>query len=214
MEKEKTNYETAPDDEVSCVRESAPYMEPVDGEYTVEDYYKLPEDERYELIDGYLFKMLAPTGLHQLIAGEIHRQIANFIYDRNGKCLPFIAPVDVQLDRDNRTMVEPDVVILCDKDKFLNRVIYGAPDFVLEVISPSTSRKDYTLKLAKYENAGVREYWIVDPYKERILIYNFDDESVPMICGFENAQGINIYHGELKIDFTRIVAWIKEYRDE
>lgn len=214
MEKEKTNYETAPDDEVSCVRESAPYMEPVDGEYTVEDYYKLPEDERYELIDGYLFKMLVPTGLHQLIAGEIYRQIANFICDRNGKCLPFIAPVDVQLDRDNRTMVEPDVVILCDKDKFLNRVIYGAPDFVLEVISPSTSRKDYTLKLAKYENAGVREYWIVDPYKERILIYNFDDESVPMICGFENAQGINIYNGELKIDFTRIVEWIKEYRDE
>ena len=214
MDKEQKIYETEMNDELSYIKEEALYMEPVNGQYTIEDYYKLPEDERYELIDGYLFKMLAPTGLHQLIAGEIHRQIANFIYERDGKCLPFIAPVDVQLDRDNKTMVEPDVVILCDQDKFFNRVIYGAPEFVLEVISLSTSKKDYTIKLSKYENAGVKEYWIVDPYKEKLLIYNFDDKNVPMICGLENAQGIHLYDGELKIDFKRIVEWIKEYRDK
>lgn len=213
MGKEKNTYELEVEDEVFCIRESVPYMEPINGEYTIDDYYKLPDDQRFELIDGYLYVMLAPTVLHQLIAGEIHRQISNFIVEKNGKCFPLISPIDVQLDRDNKTMVQPDVAILCDKDKLLNRVIYGAPDFVLEVISPSTSRKDYTKKLAKYENAGVREYWIVDPYKEKLSIYNFDDESLPMICGFGEAQGINIYDGELKIDFTRIVEWIKEYRD-
>ncbi len=212
MDRKKGIYEIKVEDEIFCVRESVPYMEPVNGEYTIEDYYKLPEDQRFELIDGYLYVMLAPTVLHQLIAGEIHRQIANFIYEKNGKCLPLISPIDVQLDRDNKTMVQPDVAILCDKDKLMNRVIYGAPDFVLEVISPSTSRKDYTKKLAKYESAGVKEYWILDPYKEKLLIYDFDGENLPMICGFDTPQGINIYNGELQIYFTKIIEWIKEYR--
>ena len=79
------------------------------------------------------------------MAGELHRQISNFIIEQKGDCVPFISPVDVQLDNDDRTMVEPDVVIVCNPDQIIRRCILGAPDFVLEVISPSTKRKDYII---------------------------------------------------------------------
>lgn len=180
------------------------------GSYTLEDYYALPDDQRFELIDGYLIKMDAPTTWHQLIGGEIYRQIANFIIENNGECRAFISPVDVQLDCDDRTMVEPDVVILCKGDKQKRRVIYGAPDFVLEVLSPSTRRKDCTKKLAKYENAGVREYWIVDPTQKRLLVYFFESEIYPVIYGFDEPVPINIYDGKLQIQFDSIRKWIEE----
>ena len=119
------------------------------GNYTIEDYRALPDEQRVELIDGYFYDMAAPTPLHQRIAGEVYRQIANFIMDRDGNCETFVSPIDIQLDCDEKTMVQPDVVILCKNDKVKKWGIYGAPDFVLEVISPSTKRKDYTRKLAK-----------------------------------------------------------------
>ena len=107
--------------------------------------------------------MSSPVSLHQLIAGEIYRQIANFILDGGGRCMAYIAPLDIQLDRDDRTMVQPDVMILCNhKEQIKNGRGYGAPDFILEVISPSTRRRDCYLKLHKYENAGSESigYWI------------------------------------------------------
>ena len=141
------------------VRETAScYNADRNGSYTLDDYYALPDDQRVELIDGYFYTMLSPTFGHQSIAGEIHRQIANYIMDNGGSCRPFIAPVDVQLDCDNKTMVEPDVGIVCDTSKIKRFGIYGAPDFLVEVISPSTKKRDYTLKLSKYIEAGVREY--------------------------------------------------------
>ena len=136
---------------------------PRQGEYTIEDYYALPDDQRVELIDGVFYDMASPVPLHQLIAGEVYRQIANYILERGGSCMAYISPLDVQLDCDNRTMVQPDVMLLCEKEKTQEKRVYGAPDFILEVISPSTRRKDCFLKLQKYMNAGVREYWILDP---------------------------------------------------
>lgn len=196
------------------IRETAPYMVNGAGMYTIDDYLKLPDDVRVELIDGYFYAMAAPRGIHQMIAGEIYRQIANFILDKDGRCIPYISPVDVRLDRDNKTMLQPDVFILCRKDKSRFERIEGAPDFVLEIISPSTLQIDYNIKLKKYKNAGVREYWILDPYKERLMIYDFKNSENPVICGLDEAQGINIYNKDLVIDFHNINHWIKEYNSE
>ena len=176
----------------------------------IDDYRALPDDQRVELIDGYFYDMASPTFGHQSIGGEIYRQIANYIMEHGGSCRPFIAPVDVQLDCDERTMVQPDVGIVCDTSKIKRFGIYGAPDFVVEVISPSTKKKDYALKLSKYMEAGVREYWILDFVQEKVLVYFFESDVYPVIYGFDKPVPVNIYNGELKIDFTNIARWLKE----
>jgi Uma2 family endonuclease len=107
-------------------------------------------------------------------------------------------------------MVEPDVIIVCDDDKRKKRNIYGAPDFVLEVISPSTSRRDYFKKLSKYENAGVREYWIVDPYKKQVIVFFFEENIYARIYDLSEPIPINIYEGKLLIEPEEI----KRYCDE
>lgn len=182
------------------------------GTYTIEDYLALPDDQRVELIDGYFYDMAAPTTLHQRIAGEIHRQIANYILDQEGGCTVFVAPVDVQLDNDEHTMVQPDVLIVCNPDQIIRSNILGAPDFVLEVISPGTKRKDYTLKLQKYEHAGVREYWLVDPYQKMVLVYYFaDDHCCPTIYPIDVDIPVHIYEGKLVLQFKRIAQWTERY---
>ncbi len=179
------------------------------GTYTIEDREMLPEDRRTELIDGVLYDMASPTAFHQSVAGEVYAQLLQFIKERGGACRPFVGPVDVQLDRDEKTMIVPDVVVVCNPDVTIERWIYGVPDFVLEVISPSTQRKDYLTKLAKYDSAGVREYWIVDPYKHVILVYFFEDESKsPIIYGIDQKVPVNIYQGELEIDLQYILKWL------
>lgn len=196
--------------EPGTVQEPMVYTADRQGSYTLKDYYALPDEQRVELIDGWFYEMLAPTLLHQVIAGEVYRQIANFIMDNKGECKPVIAPVDVQLDCDERTMVQPDVAILCKKEKAKLWGIYGSPDFVMEVISPSTSKKDCVKKLAKYENAGVREYWILDPYQKKLLVYFFEDNVCPAIYGLDEPVSVNIYEGRLKIQFSDIKEWIEE----
>ena len=185
-----------------------PYGQKKQGEYTLEDYYALPEDKRYELIDGVLYEMTVPTTVHQIIALQMCYQIERFIEEREGNCMTYIAPVDVQLDCDDKTMVEPDVIILCDRSKDINRCIYGAPDFVAEVLSKSTRRKDIGVKTYKYANAGVREYWMIDPKDMKVIVYTFaqndDAEDTVSIFGFQDKIPVGIYNGELKIDFAKI----------
>ena len=111
-------------------------------------------------------------------------------------------------------MVQPDVGILCQRDKMRRWGIYGAPDFLLEVISPSTGRKDYTKKLEKYMNAGVREYWILDPYQKKLLVYCFEGEGCPVIYGLDEPVPVNIYNGELKIDFTNLQQWFERESED
>ena len=196
--------------EIPAVQEGTFYQADRNGSYTLDDYYALPEDQRVELIDGYFYEMLAPTFAHQTIGGEIYRQVANYIMDKGGSCRPFIAPVDVQLDCDERTMVQPDVGIVCDPDKIKRFGIYGAPDFLVEVISPSTKKKDYTKKLAKYMEAGVREYWILDPYQKILLVYFFEGDVFPAIYGLDQPVPVGIYNDDLVIDFSNIAKWIEE----
>lgn len=208
-------YHDKPYTDSSMLRETAAHYgaapsEKHQGEYTLEDYYALPEDQRAELIDGVLYDMTSPATRHQLIAGEVHRQISNFIQEHGGQCIPFISPVDVQLDCDDKTMVEPDVAIVCDRDKIIGRCVYGAPDFVLEVLSPSTQRKDCTIKLMKYMNAHVREYWLADPYQNKVLVYFFeDDHCCPGIYPLDAEIPVHIYNGALKICLSRIADWLE-----
>lgn len=148
--------------------------------HTYGEYLGWPEDARYELIDGEAVMMApAPAPEHQDIAGELYRQIANAL---EGKpCRPFIAPVDVRLPRGDEadaatdTVVQPDVLIVCDAEKIDRRGIRGAPDWVAEVLSPATAAHDQIAKRRIYERAGVREYWLVHPQDRTLTIYTLAD---------------------------------------
>ena len=180
------------------------------GEYTLEDYESLPDDVRVELIDGFFYYLDSPSTRHQLIGGEIYAQIRNFIRKNKGGCIPFISPTDVQLDRDEKTILEPDVFIVCDPSKVTEKRIYGNPDFVVEILSPSTSRKDRYIKAKKYKYAGVKEFWLVDPKKKNVLVYSFDDDDSDdvTIYGFKDKIPVGIYGGKLQIDFADISEYV------
>lgn len=200
------------------IRETATYgsdfLEKKQGEYTLEDYYALPDERRVELIDGVIYDMSSPMFVHQIIAGDIYGQIREYIEKNKGKCVPAISPVDVQLDCDNKTMVQPDVLIICDPEKIRRFGVFGAPDFILEVLSPSTRKKDLTVKLSKYIQAGVREYWLVDPKKKILITYDFEEDGLPCIYPLEGEVGLAIYGGELKINLTKIAEIIEKYDKE
>lgn len=198
------------DEKHGFVSEPAFTYKTVEGNYTLDDYYALPDERRVELIDGVFYDMSAPTTIHQIVAIYMLNQIVNFIKDKGGDCIPFIAPTDVQLDCDNRTMVQPDVMILCDRNKLIRRCIMGAPDFVVEVLSPSTKRKDAMLKLNKYREAGVREYWMVDADKERVVAYFFEEDELPVIYGSGARIPVGIYGGELQISMKEIFDSVRD----
>lgn len=175
------------------------------GTYTLEDYLALPDDQRVELIDGVIYDMSAPTLPHQDIAGEIYFQLKNYINKNKGSCHAYIAPTDVQLDMDNRTIVQPDVMIVCDRSKLNRKRIFGAPDFIVEVLSPSTKKKDFYIKGQKYMNAGVREYWMIDPDEERIMVFDYSEGNLNYtLYAFDDSVPVNIYNGDCVIDFKDI----------
>lgn len=218
QESRRQYHYTVPEEEPLYLRDGAPaYVTGLpegkkQGEYTIEDRNALPEDHPSELIDGVIYNMASPALRHQSISGAIYHQLWNYVDSHGGDCIPFIAPTDVRLDRDERTMVVPDVFVICqpdddrmDNDKYIN----GAPDLIIEVLSPSTRRKDMFTKLHKYEEAGVREYWIVDPKKEKVIVYIFGEESDVSLYGFDSEVPVGIYQGKCKIDFRRVVQDLK-----
>ena len=176
--------------------------------HTLDDYYALPEDARVELIDGIFYDMTAPTTIHQQIGLELSFRLHDYISRNKGTCVPFYSPIDVQLDRDDRTMVEPDVIVVCDRSKIIRRCIYGAPDFVAEVLSPSTKSRDLIIKLNKYMVAGVREYWIIDPDAETVTVYDFEHEKYPVHYTFADRVPVAIWDGSCVIDFKEIKDYI------
>jgi Uma2 family endonuclease len=181
------------------------------GEYTLKDYYALPDNRRVELIDGLFYDMASPKTVHQDIVSYIHVSLYEYIRDKKKPCKVFESPVDVQLDCDDKTMLEPDVIVVCDRDKIKEFGIYGAPDFILEVISKSSRQKDMTIKLRKYQAAGVREYWIIDPYKEVLITYDLTDEDyIPNVHPLEGSVPVLISNGELEIDLEPVAESIRE----
>lgn len=162
-------------------------------EYTAEYLAALPEDVRAEVIDGQIFYFAAPKVIHQAIIVKLCSRIDRYIEEHAGECRLYIAPVAVRLNSDSKTSLEPDLIVICDKDKLHEDACYGAPDLVIEVASSSTRKRDYGLKLKKYRNAGVREYWIVDPERQTVLVSCFEDEERSCLYSFEDEIVFHIF---------------------
>ncbi|MBP3879276.1 MAG: Uma2 family endonuclease, partial [Lachnospiraceae bacterium] len=179
---------------------------PQDSRYTIDDYYSISEDRRIELIDGVIYDMAAPSSVHQQILGDLHILFRE-CSDRHGMpCEVFLSPFDVRLDKDNYTMVQPDLLVICGEYDVEHGIRFeGAPDLVIEILSPSTRSKDQLLKLVKYENAGVREYWIVDPKYRTVTVHCFrEEEYTPRKYEFESQIPVGISNGTCTIDFSRV----------
>jgi len=145
--------------------------------YTYADYCAWDDSERWELIDGIPYAMSpAPSPIHQRVSMAIGRQLSNFLQDK--PCEVFAAPFDVRLNGlgdDDEDVVQPDILVNCDREKIDDKGCNGAPDMIIEILSPSTSRRDKVLKFNKYQNAGVREYWIVDPGDKTVIVSILDN---------------------------------------
>ena len=172
--------------------------------YTVEDYFNMPDDIRAELINGQLFHMATPSTLHQRISHDLCFAITSYIKSKGGECEVFPAPFAVQLSAKDDTVVEPDITVICDTDKLTDRGCVGAPDWVIEIVSPSSVKHDYITKLNLYNNAGVCEYWIVDAMQERIYVYDMHSSNFILIpYTFKDKIKVNIYE-DLYIDFSSL----------
>ncbi len=170
--------------------------------YTIEDIYNLPDGQRAELIDGELYMMATPSRIHQRLVKDFTYLIESYIRRKNGDCEVYPSPFAVFLNADDKIYLEPDISVVCDKDKLTDEGCKGAPDWIIEIVSPSSRPMDYNKKLFKYRTAGVREYWIVDPMKQLIMVYNFEHDTYEQYSISDKVKA-GIYE-DLEIDFTRI----------
>lgn len=149
--------------------------------YTYEDYLNWPQDERWELIEGVPYMQAAPSWQHQAITFELGRQFGNYLIGKS--CRAFTAPFDLIIPYDeieegkSKDVVQPDLLVLCNKNGLKGTGYFGVPDLIIEVCSPSTIRNDKVLKFNKYEKAGVKEYWIVEPEGKFISIFTLQQNN-------------------------------------
>lgn len=216
------SIQTSPEDafpSINIVAEKAPEYYAASGssaiapEYpgnkTLTDYLALPDDVKVEMIDGVFYDMASPSSIHQQMSLYLSASLLNYIMANKGACVPFSAPMDVQLDNDDKTIVEPDVFVVCDRNKIQKQRIVGAPDFIIEVLSPDYWYHDTIRKLKKYKNAGVREYWIVIPDTQRVIVYFFEKSPDPEEYTFSDEIPVNIWNGKCKINFKEIYERIR-----
>ena len=163
--------------------------------YTIDDIYALPDGQRAELIDGQIYMMAPPNRMHQELVSQLIQVIGHFITKNHGLCKVYPAPFAVFPSADDKAYVEPDISVICDRNKLDDRGCKGAPDWIIEIVSPSSRRMDYSTKNALYSDAGVREYWIVDPEKERVTIYHYEEDAAPTIYLFTQAIRAGIFEG-------------------
>jgi Uma2 family endonuclease len=180
------------------------------GNYSYSDYLTWSEEERWELIDGIAYMGAAPSRKHQGVQVELIRQISNYLIDKT--CRVYGAPFDVRLikkDEENddiKDVVQPDISIICDKSKLDDRGCIGSPDLIIEIISPGTASFDYIKKLSLYEKNEVKEYWIVHPIDEIVMVYKLDENGKynrPGIYSRDNNINMGIFE-ELTIDLNRV----------
>lgn len=176
--------------------------------YTINDIYELPEGERAELIEGELFYMAAPSRRHQEMVSFFTRVIGNYIDEKEGGCRVYPAPFAVFLkteedDEEYTNYVEPDISVICNPEKLDEKGCKGAPDWIIEIVSPSSRNLDYYLKLTLYQMNGVREYWIVDPERKIVIVYNFEHMTPAALYRLPDKIKVGIYDS-LVIDLNSI----------
>ena len=183
--------------------------------YTYEDYenLQLPEGKRVEVIDGVIYDMSGPSIVHQEVIGYMYRRFCDFFDANHGACRVLLSPLDVRLEYDSgdMTVVQPDLVVICDRSRIDKmKSIKGAPDFVLEVLSPSSRKMDLNIKMQKYRKSGVREYWVIDPFALAVIKTVFEGEESTSLHTFDDEIPVAIYDGKLKI----CLKPVKQYIDE
>lgn len=191
--------------DAALIRESGAYKSVrKEGQATLDTYFSLPDELRTELIDGKLYYMSAPSLRHQSIVIALSAALYSYFADKKKDCRVFASSCDVRLDGDEYTMIEPDIFVVRGREQLAGGAYcMGAPEFVAEIVSLSSSRHDYELKRYKYQNAGVKEYWIVDPIKMRIVVYVFVKDAVPAVYTFEDKVRPYLYP-DLEINFEQI----------
>lgn len=170
---------------------------------TLEQYEDLPKDIRAEVFDGVIYNMASPSQIHQTILTELLVSILSYLKKKGGNCSVFPAPFDVKLSDNALTIVQPDIMIVCDKDKLDGKRCNGAPDFIIEIVSQANPADDYVRKLYYYKYYGVREYWIVDPLRKSVTVNYFDGNLLSVPYTFDSTIKVNIYD-DLWIDFQEI----------
>ncbi len=178
-------------------------LQPQPETITLEQYTALPEEKRMEVFDGILYDMASPSQIHQTILTELLVSLRNYIRGKDGNCSVFPAPFDVKLNDNPLTIVQPDLMIVCDKDKLDGKRCNGAPDFIIEMVSLRNPSDDYIRKAYYYKNYGVREYWIVDPKRRMITVNYFEGDLLNIQYSFESTIKVNIYD-DLFINFSDI----------
>lgn len=180
-----------------------PALQPQPEITTLEQYEALPEDIRAEVFDGQLYYMASPSQNHQTISTELTTILNTYVRNKKGSCRVFHAPFDVKLSDVPLTIVQPDLMIVCDKEKLDGKRCNGAPDFIIEIVSPGNPADDYIRKLYYYKNCGVREYWIVDPQRKSVTVNFFESDTLNVPYTFDSVIKVNIYE-DLYIDFAEI----------
>ncbi len=173
--------------------------------YTTDDIYALPDGQRAELIDGQMYMMAPPMRLHQKLITEFVSAIHQYIKNHNGDCEVYPAPFAVFLNKDDRNYVEPDISVICDKSKLDERGCNGAPDWIIEITSPSNPENDYNIKLFKYRTAGVREYWIVNPHTQTVTVFDFEKGKKSNQYNFNDKVPVCIYE-DLNITISDLLS--------
>lgn len=192
--------------DVPMCESAAPYLEvgKYQGEFTIADIEAIPDDVRCELIEGCIYECAAPSTAHQELISEVFFTVETFIRRNNGPCKVYLAPEGLAFIDDDENFFQPDMMVICDREKITSRWIYGTPDFVMEVVSKSNAKHDYQLKSHVYYKKGVKEYWILDPIKKRLTVYLNEEEWMPRVYPLEGIIGMHIYDGQVSIDLGRL----------